>query len=367
MPTHHAALSTAQLVDALLIRDLTDPGQGDHAVQLLVAAVVDALHERWRCRLVWERSSPVVTVEDCYDRLGYDAGAVTRDARYARYVSATCMLRSHTSAGIPPALRRLGPAPGDVLVAAPGMVYRRDSIDRLHTGTPHQLDLWRISTGCLLGEADLVEMIATVIEAALPGVRYRTVETGHPYTTGGRQIDVAVADTWVEVGECGLASARVLVDAGLTAASGLAMGIGLDRLLMIRKGVPDIRLLRATHEAVACQMLDLEPYREVSRHPAVTRDLSVAVRGDVDAEVLGDRLRSALGDQADAVESVEVIAEVAGEDVPADAAVRLGMVPGLRNVLVRVTLRRTDRSLTKGEANEIRDAIYAAIHEGETS
>ena len=31
------------------------------------------------------------------------------------------------------------------IVACPGVVYRRDSIDRLHSGTPHQLDLWRVS------------------------------------------------------------------------------------------------------------------------------------------------------------------------------------------------------------------------------
>ena len=55
------------------------------------------------------------------------------------------MLRSHTSVMIPPALRGLAERPSkDVLLVCAGMVYRRDSIDRLHSSTPHQLDLWRV-------------------------------------------------------------------------------------------------------------------------------------------------------------------------------------------------------------------------------
>ena len=90
----------------------------------------------------------MVAVEDNYDRLGYAPADIVRDARYSRYVTETVMLRSHTTAGIPPALRRLASSqpdePGsDVLLALPGLCYRRDSIDRLHVGTPHQVDLWR--------------------------------------------------------------------------------------------------------------------------------------------------------------------------------------------------------------------------------
>ena len=66
----------------------------------------------------------------------------------------------------------------------------------------------------------------------------------HPYTDDGLQIDVENGDEWVEIGECGLAGAHVLRGAGLDGQwTGLAMGLGLDRLLMLRKGIADIRLL----------------------------------------------------------------------------------------------------------------------------
>ncbi len=85
---------------------------------------------------------------DNYDDLGYQPGDVTRNARYTRYVDRHRMLRSHSTAMVPAALRQLAASPDppdDVLVACPGMVYRRDAIDWQHAATPHQLDLWRIS------------------------------------------------------------------------------------------------------------------------------------------------------------------------------------------------------------------------------
>ena len=133
---------------------------------------------------------------------------------------------------------------------------------------------------------------------------------------------------------------------------------------MMRKGIPDIRLLRSADPRVAGQMRDLAPYRPVSAMPAVRRDLSVAVDPDEDDETLGDRIRDALGPGADSVEDVTILSSTPGEDLPEAAAARLGARPGQRNLLVRVVLRHLERSLTDDEANSLRDRIYAAIHQG---
>ncbi len=147
-------------------------------------------------------------------------------------------------------------------------------------------------------------------------------------------------------------------------ASGLAMGLGLDRLVMLRKGVEDIRLLRATDPRIAGQMLDLAPYRPVSNQPSIRRDLSIAVAAANTPEELGDRVRVALSERAGDVEAVEVLGEAPGETLPAQAAARLGIRRGQKNVLLRVVLRSPERTLTDGEANQLRDAVYAALHEG---
>ena len=362
-------IPTDALVDALSTRDLTDPAQGPHAIQLLVDEAQHALApDGVQVRL--ERSRPIVPVRDNYDLLGYAPDAVARDARYTRYVSDTCVLRSHTSAGIPSALRRLAAdadAPADVLLVLPGVCHRRDAIDRLHTGTPHQLDLWRLRRGGRrLDHADLADLVNGLLAAILPGRVWRWTATEHPYTIGGRQVDVIDAGRPVEIAECGLAAPHVLGNAGVDPAqwSGLALGIGLDRALMLRTGIPDIRLLRSPEPRVSAQMLDLGPYRPVSDLPSARRDLSVAVGAGADAETLGDRVREALGPDAELVEEVAVLSTTPYVNLPAQARERLGIRPGQQNVLLRVVLRPTDRTLTAGGANTLRNRIYGALHEG---
>jgi phenylalanyl-tRNA synthetase alpha chain len=146
--------------------------------------------------------------------------------------------------------------------------------------------------------------------------------------------------------------------------SGLALGLGLDRLLMLRKGVPDIRLLRSADPRVTAQMLDLDRYRPVSTMPPVRRDLSLAVAAESGLEELGDEVRAALGERAEAVESIELVCETAYAELPAVAVARLGILPGQKNVLLSVVFRAIDRTLTHRECNQLRDTIYAALHRG---
>lgn len=361
-------LSAEARASALAIRDLTDPAGGPHAMQRLVAAASGALAAAWRCEVIVHRAHPEVSVADNYDRLHYPPGGAARDARHTRYVAADRLLRTQTSAMIPPLLDSLARAGAvrDALLACPGLVYRRDAIDRLHTGEPHQLDLWRLRTGAPLARADLLEMIERVAGALLPGWPVRTHEVSHPYTEGGLQIDVALGEEWIEIGECGVALPALLAETGHdpTRTSGLAMGLGLDRILMLRKGLDDIRLLRSRDPRIGGQMLDLAPYRPVSSMPPVRRDLSIAVGEDDSAEELGDRVRAALGPRAAAIEEIAVLSETPLAALPAAARARLGIGPGQKNVLLRVVLRDLERTLTADEANALRDQIYATLHRG---
>ncbi len=336
------------------MRDLTDPAQGPHAVQLIVDTIISG----WNLPVVVHRGDPVVSVRDHYDLLRYPRDAVTRDARYSRYVDHDRLWRAHTTAHIPELLRTVERP--DVLLVVPGMCYRRDVIDRHHVAEPHQLDLWRIRrTGTPLGEEDLATMIERVIGAVLPGRPVTTPASPHPYTVDGREIYV----DGVEVGECGLAHPEVLAAAGLPAtATGLALGLGLDRLTMLVKGIDDIRLLRSEDPRVAGQMTDLEPYRPVSSMPPITRDLSIAVSEGTDAELLGDRVRRTITD--DSLEEVAILSETAYADLPAPARARLGMTEGQKNVLVRLVIRPHGRTLTAAQANAIRDRVYTALHRG---
>ncbi len=359
-------LSPEALDRALALRDLSDSARGPHAMQLLVERITGALASRWGCETRIHRAHPVVSTADNYDRLHIGPDAVTRDVRYTRYVAPGRVLRTHTTAMIPPLLRALATdPPEDVLLAAPGLTWRRDQIDRIHTGEPHQMDLWRIAARPL-GRADLLEMVEALVNALVPGAIHRLNHSPHPYTEGGVEIEVEWEGSWVEVGECGLALPAILRESGLPEGyTGLAMGVGLDRLLMRVKGIPDIRLLRAEDPRIAGQMLDLAPYRPVSHQPPVRRDLSVALPEETTPEEVGDRVRTALGPRADSLEAVEVLSETPHDDLPLAARERIGLRPGQKNVLVRVVIRDLERTLTSEEANQLRDDVYAALHQGD--
>jgi phenylalanyl-tRNA synthetase alpha chain len=271
------------------------------------------------------------------------------------------MLRTHTTAAIPAALAATGT---NRLIVCPGSVYRRDVVDRLHVGEPHQADIWIVRLA-RLRRADLLRMIAAVVEAMLPGQPYRCNETFHPYTVNGLEVEVRVGDRWVEVLECGEVHPWLLNESHLPSHqwSGLAMGIGLDRLVMLIKGIDDIRLLRSSAPGVARQMLNLDPYEPVSNQPATQRDMSICV-ADPDMELLGDRVRDALGERGGWVENVELLQASDYGSVPEAARRRLGMSPGQQNLLIRVTLRSLDSSISKEEANGVYDLVYAKLHEG---
>jgi phenylalanyl-tRNA synthetase alpha chain len=353
---------------ALAVRDLTNPALGPHAMQLLVDTVVAALASTWSCRVTLHRASPIVSVDDNYDALGFPEDGASRDARYTRWVSDRSLLRTQTSALLPPLLRSRAPdgVDDDELIACPGLVWRRDRIDRLHVGEPHQLDLWRLSRA-RMSAIELHAMIDVVVKALLPGRRWRANHASHPYTVDGREIEVEVAGaTWIEIGECGVANPAVLARAGIDVdrVSGLAMGLGLDRMLMVKKSLDDIRLLRALDPRIAKQMLDLEPYRAVSSLPPMKRDLSIVVDASRTAEEIGDRARDELGDDAAVIEDLAVVSETDARDLPPAARARLRIDDAQKNVLLRLTLRPLDRTLTDDEGNALRDRVYAAVHEG---
>ena len=360
-------LSPSALCAALNLRDLTDPTQGPHAMQTLLNAVLHRLSELWGVPAETRRDPALVAVADNYDNLGYESSAITRDQRYSRYVGPTVMLRSHTSAGVPPVLRSMASlAEDDRLLVLPGLVYRRDAIDRIHVGAPHQVDLWRIRSAPLR-VGDLTEMVASIVETVLPGAAWRVVSAQHPYTVHGCQVDVEIGGTWLELAECGLVAPNVLTRAGLDPArwSGLALGMGLDRALMLRKNLPDIRLLRGSDPRIAGQLLDLSPWRPVSGLPPVRRDLSLVVDAPIEAETLGDRVRAALGTRSDDLESVTLLHVTPYEQLPPQARNRLRLGVDQVNALVRIVLRPLDRTLTDDDANRLRDDIYRALHQGQ--
>jgi phenylalanyl-tRNA synthetase alpha chain len=362
-------LTNAQLSTTLAKRDLSNPEEGIHAVNIVVDQIDQALRKAWSISPEVHRRLPIVTVAENYDRLYYPGDAPARSERYARYLGHNLMLRTQMTSSIPELLSQIRGEEVDRVLLCPGIVYRRDCVDRSHVGEPHQLDIWRITDGTRLNDGDLRDMIACIVEALLPGRHWRIQATDHHYTTDGLEVEVEIDGRWLEILECGLIHPRLLVDAGLEPDlwSGLAMGIGLDRMVMLIKGLDDIRLLRSTNTQVARQMDNLNPWQPVSKYQATTRDLSIAIHSGTELEEIGDRLRLALGDEAELIEDVSLLSRHPASALPQKVRERLGLRLDQENLLLRIILRSIDGEIGREAGNQIYDRVYTALHEGDTA
>ena len=355
----------------LAIPDLT-LSQKPHAIKMVYQKIADYMrssHPTSDVRVY--RKDPIVTVTDNYDNLLIAKDNISRSSTYTHYVDKTHILRTHASAHLPGILRELAARDDwqDVVVLLPGLAYRRDVSDKKHVSEVHMLEMWRIvknSAHSTITKDDLLRVVQGVAATAAPGWELRIENSPHPYTNGGIEINAIKNGRDIEIGECGLIKEAILENAGLdpNQHSGWAMGIGLDRLVMTLKDIPDIRYLRSTNPKIAAQMVDLQPYHEVSNQPAITRDLSYSVPQSYVEEDLSDDIRKALGNELDTLESVELLSETSYTDLPPKIQERLGCLPEQKNVLVRIVLRHLERSITNDEANAIYTSIYASINKG---
>ena len=188
---------------------------------------------------------------------------------------------------------------------------------------------------------DIREMTRLVVSAALPGREMYAVRADHPYTTDGLQIDVRSGCRWAEIGECEWALPALLEDSGLNSGqvSGLTMGLGLDRALMLRKGIEDIRLLRSTDPRGAGQLLNRSPYCLVSSQPSILRGLSVTVDGNETPEELCDGVRGVLGEHSAASRPPRRSQRPSTTTSPVTTVARLGISPEKRTCWCGIVLR----------------------------
>jgi phenylalanyl-tRNA synthetase alpha chain len=359
------------LENYLSITDLTQ-SPTPHAIRLVYEKVAERMrqiHPSSNVRVY--RKDPTVSVEDNYDNLLITKDNISRSSTYTHYVDQTHILRTHTSAHLPGILRDLAGREDweDVVILLSGLAYRRDVSDKKHVSEVHMLEMWRVVKNAqrkVIVKDDLLNVVKVVAVVAAPGWQLRIENSPHPYTKQGIEVNAVKGDRDIEILECGLINDEILTRAGLDPAthSGWALGMGLDRLVMTIKEIPDVRYLRSTNPRIAEQMTHLEPYKEVSNQPAIKRDLSYSVPQEYVEEDISADIREALGDKLDTLESVEVISETPYTNLPEKVRNRLGCNSKQKNVLVRITLRHLERSITNDEANQIYEQAYSLINKG---
>ena len=107
--------------------------------------------------------------------------------------------------------------------------------------------------------------------------KFRFYDHNFPYTDPSFEMEAEINGQWVEMVGSGMARKSVLANFGLTGYHGWAFGFGLERLAMASMELPDIRLLWSSDERVKKQLKLGNKFKEVSKFPSITRDISFVV------------------------------------------------------------------------------------------
>jgi phenylalanyl-tRNA synthetase alpha chain len=194
-------------------------------------------------------------VEDEYhnfEALNMPADHPARDAQDTFFVEGGMVLRTHTS---PVQIRTMLARRPPIRVICPGRVYRHDN-DLRHSPMFHQVEGLAVAEGITFGHLKgTLEAFCKRLFSATTEVRLRP--SYFPFTEPSAEVDVTCAACdgagcptcshtgWMEILGCGMVDPRVLRNCGIDPQiySGFAFGMGLDRVAMIRYGIPNIRLL----------------------------------------------------------------------------------------------------------------------------
>jgi phenylalanyl-tRNA synthetase alpha chain len=154
------------------------------------------------------------------------------------------VLRTHTS---PVQARTMLARRPPIYVIVPGRVYRTDELDATHTPVFHQVEGLVVDEGVTMAHLrGTLDHFARAMFGAEAKTRWRPHY--FPFTEPSAEFDVWFPQhrdgpRWVEWGGCGMVNPRVLRACGIDPErySGFAFGMGIERTLMFRHGIGDMR------------------------------------------------------------------------------------------------------------------------------
>ncbi len=160
------------------------------------------------------------------------------------------LLRTHTS---PVQIRTMQATKPPIRIIAPGRTYRRDS-DITHTPMFHQIEGLLIDKSTHMGHLKgcLFDFCRTFFELDDVPLRFRP--SFFPFTEPSAEVDIGCAREkdelrvgtgadWLEILGCGMVHPKVLEHCGIDSNTyqGFAFGLGVERVAMLKYGIPDLR------------------------------------------------------------------------------------------------------------------------------
>ena len=194
----------------------------------------------------------VETVWHNFDALNQPEAHPSRDPRDTFYFDESTLLRTHTS---PSQIRAMLAQQPPLYLVSLGRTYRRDALDATHTPVFHQVEALAVDRSITLG--DLRGTMETFASAVFGGEREVRMRTSFfPFTEpsvefdvtcylcDGRGCAVCKHSGWIEMGGAGEVDPSVFEAVGYDPEewTGFAFGLGIDRIALLRHGLPDLRL-----------------------------------------------------------------------------------------------------------------------------
>ena len=238
-----AAVLVAERIDVTL-PSTRQPVGARHPITILAEHVADTF-----VAMGWEvAEGPEVETEYFnFDALNFPPDHPARSEQDTFHIApdgSRQVLRTHTS---PVQVRTLLERELPVYVVSIGRTFRTDELDATHTPVFHQVEGLAVDRG--LSMAHLRGTLDAFARAEFgPQARTRFRPHFFPFTEPSAEVDVWFANKkggagWVEWGGCGMVNPNVLRACGIDPQiySGFAFGMGLERTLQFRNGIPDMR------------------------------------------------------------------------------------------------------------------------------
>jgi phenylalanyl-tRNA synthetase alpha chain len=174
-----------------------------------------------------------------FTALNIPADHPARDMQDTYWMSDGNLLRTHTS---PVQIRAMEGGPPPIRAVCLGRVFRHEELDATHENTFHQVEGFYVDRQVSVGHM-LYVLRALLREVLEDDVQVRLRPSYFPFVEPGFEMDVTFRGRWMELLGCGMVHGRVLEYGGIDPDewSGFAFGLGIDRLVMLKHGIEDVR------------------------------------------------------------------------------------------------------------------------------
>lgn len=268
---------------------------------------------------------------------------------------------------------------GEVRALSYGKVYRVDELDKTHHECFHQIDGLRISSKEkeIINDKTLRDVLVNTIKAIFwDDIKYRFNKDQFPYTTDSIEVEVEYMWKWLEVLGAWVVHPDVLEKLGIDPEkyNGWAFGFGIERLAMILKQIPDIRIFWSKDPRIIKQWWNFDPYIEISQFPAVWKDISFLAPSDKfmkDEKEMQKSGEIEFIDESGIFEVSSIARDVSNWLIESVKVVDMfenekKFWTGRKSISIRLTFRSLERTLTNEEINlllfQIRDKLVTELN-----